>query len=379
MRLELKNRRGATMILVGLTLVAMIGFMAFALDFGRMYLYRSQVHVSADAAALAGVDTLAANGTGAAVQATAIAHGRLNLVEDTVPIIANADIKPVIWDFASASPTYAANWTTAGVNAVQATASHTAPYVFGRIFGLSSSLRTASSIAAIGFVQRTECVRPFSVSYETLLRGTNPPILAVGATYNPSYQLTAADVALIASQTSANPIPLAFVSPGQTGVPGNFAAVLLGPSLLANGTIPPWTPSNGGNYRSLIAAQCDDPLLQFTIGPGDWLDGDPGASKGQAAQGLATLCGLNINGNASFTCPSPVPIKMVLWNNRARKAGGAQACNSAQCSFQVNYVAAFYVTGWSSSLGVLGYFDTLASTGQLSSTPGPISKQLLVK
>src|SRR5207249_7738044 len=48
-----RNRRGFTLILAALMMTILIGAAAFAVDFGRMYLYRNQLHAATDAAALA--------------------------------------------------------------------------------------------------------------------------------------------------------------------------------------------------------------------------------------------------------------------------------------------------------------------------------------
>jgi len=47
------DEHGAVMVFVAISLVALIGFMAFAVDFGRIYVERHQLQTGADAAALA--------------------------------------------------------------------------------------------------------------------------------------------------------------------------------------------------------------------------------------------------------------------------------------------------------------------------------------
>ena len=49
--LKLENRRGVTLVLMAFMLTVLIGSAAFAVDFGRMYLYRTQLHAASDAAA----------------------------------------------------------------------------------------------------------------------------------------------------------------------------------------------------------------------------------------------------------------------------------------------------------------------------------------
>ncbi len=63
---SLKNRQGgAVAVVVGFSLVLLIGFLAMVIDLGHLYLAKTELQNGADAAALAGVKEL--NGTGAGV------------------------------------------------------------------------------------------------------------------------------------------------------------------------------------------------------------------------------------------------------------------------------------------------------------------------
>jgi hypothetical protein len=57
----LKNRRGITLVLMMMMMSIVIGAAAFAADWGRVYVVRSQLQTGADAAALAGVNALGNN------------------------------------------------------------------------------------------------------------------------------------------------------------------------------------------------------------------------------------------------------------------------------------------------------------------------------
>jgi uncharacterized membrane protein len=59
-RSRLKHRRGAIVPLAAIFIVAIVGMIAFAVDCGMITLARTQLQSAADAAALAGVDTLGA-------------------------------------------------------------------------------------------------------------------------------------------------------------------------------------------------------------------------------------------------------------------------------------------------------------------------------
>jgi len=57
-RFAIKNNRGATAIVVAISLIILIGFLAFAVDIGHLFVARNQLQNAADAAALAGASYL---------------------------------------------------------------------------------------------------------------------------------------------------------------------------------------------------------------------------------------------------------------------------------------------------------------------------------
>jgi Flp pilus assembly protein TadG len=74
-----RKERGAIAILVGLALVALIGFVGLALDLGKLYVVKSELQNSADSCALAAARDL----TGATIdlsvsEAAGITAGHLN-------------------------------------------------------------------------------------------------------------------------------------------------------------------------------------------------------------------------------------------------------------------------------------------------------------
>lgn len=58
-----KHREGSVALIVALTLVALVGFSALIVDVGHLYLARSELQNAADAAALAGAQSLCVNNT----------------------------------------------------------------------------------------------------------------------------------------------------------------------------------------------------------------------------------------------------------------------------------------------------------------------------
>lgn len=392
MRVQLRNRRGATIILIGVAMVMMIGLMAFAVDFGRMYAFRAQVHTASDAAALAGarvLDTLNHSGTGADIQTVAIAAGQRNQVNQATPSIPSSAIEPYIWNFGTNTGAPAANWTTAGVNAVRATATHSAPYIFGPFFGIASRVRSTTSVAAVGSVGATDCVRPWAVPYQVMLDILYPP---AGTRNALTYNLTAQDVATLSAMTYTSNFLLKIGNATSGVVSGNFYAVRLPPHEYFDGTQGnPW--SGGSTYRDALGYTCAQLATAIAgqttrpfISVGDWLEPENGNMTGPTGSGVADLCQLagnggttppGANGNQSFTCNQPVSVKMALWANVGNAPNYPSGCGG-KC-FQVKYLGVFAITGYDKNNGVYGYFSSLLSSGQFMGVPGPVKRLALVQ
>lgn len=378
-----KVKKGATMILVLLLMVAFIGVAAISLDFSRMYLYRTQLHTATDAGALVGAQRIMRNDYTTADD-SAVAYTQNHLVEGTAPAITLGQVVPGYWDFPTASftPAPGGNWTLTSNNAVQVSATHTANFTFGKFFGFTTSVRSATSIAAVGSVGASNCIKPWAVPYEMLLLSLYPTS-SPGNPYNFAYNLTASDVATLSAFTAANNVFLKVGNPAQSPLPGSFYAMREPPFLYANGTLGnPWPPG-GNNYANAIAAACDDPLMQHSIGPGDWLQSDQGNTVGPTKQGTAALCG--VPPSANFICSPPVPIKMGMWDiwSSTATAGTTTANCPPQC-FRVKYIGVFVVTGYvtqpgPNNEGVTGYFQTLVTSGAFSPNPSPLKKIALVQ
>ena len=381
---RLRNRRGATMILVGVALVALVGVMALALDMGRMYVFRAQVHVASDAAALAGAERLLRQAYLGAAD-TAVAYGRMNEVESTVPTITTGNIVPGAWNFTSQTFTPAVNgsWTASTNNAVQATARYTAQYRFGRIFGLTTRLRSATSVAAIGGVNGTSCVRPLGVPYQRLLDAR----YGEGGRDAMTYALTADDITWFGVNHPR--ILLKSGNATENVVSGNFYGVRMPPVMYADGAAGnPWSGAN--DFTNALGATCDE-LAQLvshvggraTIGAGDWLLAENGNMVTKTGDGVAALCNANGGvtpangrGNRSFVCNAPTQMIIALWAESGN-APGASSCGG-KC-FLVKYVGVFYVTEYVKDDGVVGYFSTLATQGRFSPLPSLIKKIALVQ
>lgn len=344
---ELRNRKGATLVLVAIMMTVLIAFAGIAIDASRLYVMRAQLQTTADAAAIAGIvevkDKRPTNATTLALQ-----YVPNNLVEQTVPTVNAADVEPGSWDFTANTFTPLAAWTDPALNSVRVTASYPSAYTFARVLGVTGKTVQARAVGALGYVGITDCLRPWAVSYQTMLNALYPP----AGTKNTSYNLTAQDIQTLSGMSSpANQVTLLNGTTNQL-TPGNIAQVQVGN---------PW--NGNAAYKNAITG-----CANMEIGPGTILHGDPGAGSGQTAQALQTLCGVNGNPQ-TFTCPASPKVKLAIWDQNNGLTG-------ANLTVRVKYVGVFAITRFTAGSGnaadqITGYFTSMATSGSFSATPGP--------
>jgi len=380
MGIKLANRRGMTLILMAFMLTAMIGISAFAVDFGRMYLFRNELHSAADAAALAGMfRENQSHNTDA--RDTAVAYGTNAPLAGGAVGLASSDVIPGSWTPAGGFvPDPGLDWTSANVDAVQVTTRYTGPFIFGRFFGVPSHNVSATAVAVRGSATGATCARPWAVPYQLLLNAL-ATYYGGGPYDGTTYNLTATDVSHLATMTSANPVSLK-IGDNSAGVTnGNFYGVELPPIVYANGTAGnPW--SGGNTYRDGIGGTCAQITAAMaaqgegpTISDGDWLAPENGNMKGPTKQGLQDLCGLT---GSNYTCPTPVRVTVGMWDIAGNAPGQSAGCGG-KC-FHIKYMGVFYVTGYDTGTdAVTGYFSTMAASGGFTTSPGPITTIALVK
>src|SRR6185437_102648 len=93
----------------------------------------------------------------------------LNQVERQTPTLTAGNVEGGTWDFATNTFTPLASWTDPALNAVRTTPTYLARYTLARVFGVTTKTVQARAVAALGFVSNSSCLRPWSVSYQTLL------------------------------------------------------------------------------------------------------------------------------------------------------------------------------------------------------------------
>ncbi len=348
------SRRGATIVLVAILMTVIIGFAGVAIDLSRLYVMRAQLQTTADATAIAGIvevnDKRPTNAPTAA-----LVYLPLNAVERQTPTMSASNVEGGSWNFTTNTFTPLASWTDPTLNAVRTTARYTGSYSLARVFGVTTKVVQARAVAALGFVSTTSCLRPWAVSYQTLLDQLYPPAGSKPVSYN----LTASDIQTLSSRSyPADSIRL-LASQSNVLTPGNIDAVQVN------------NPWNGNNsYKNSISG-CSN----MDIGPGTWLNADPGEGGGQTKGALKAFCDANggTSGSAkNFTCLGQPKIKLAMWDINNGGSGGT-------LQVRVKYVGVFaivrFIDGNTQNKPdqVIGYFSSMATSGQFSTNPTPIT------
>lgn len=377
---KLKNRRGVTLVLTAFMVTVLIGAAAFAVDFGRMYMYRSQLSSAADAAALAGIwQVLHQEPLPDSAVNQAKYYASRHLVGTDTVTLDDADITPGSWPIPS-GPFTALTWTDSSVNAIRVvTRTRTAAtqnYTFGRVLGFTSHTVLDTAIAVWSYVGITTCVRPVAIPYQSLLNQLYPVDSSGNPTMPVTHDLTADDVIRLQNAGPADAVPLKL---GSDATSGNFYLVNLGPYADPSGTLFTPGPSVAGLpvFTDQFGGNCSN--SPWSLGPNYWLQGRTGNADGPTQSGFEQLCGTNIQGNGTFTCDAPLAqreIKIALWANED------DSFCTPRC-FQVKMVGVFVVISYTKSAtgtdGITGYFSSIPTSGSFTNVPTPITKTGLVK
>jgi Flp pilus assembly protein TadG len=205
----LHHQRGATLILVAITLVVLIGFAALAIDLAFLYVIKGELQNAADSGALAGAEVLYIN-NGTQVNPNAD-QTAINLITANYSEKSPAVVKSVErghWSFASNTftpnnsllPVNLWNVTSAQldadvnfINAVRVittrktTGGAPAEPFFAKIFGATGQMIDAVAVAYIGFagtLQPQETDQPIAICLQAIVDGTGAYTCGVGRMIN---------------------------------------------------------------------------------------------------------------------------------------------------------------------------------------------------
>jgi Flp pilus assembly protein TadG len=344
-----KQRRGVTLVLVAVLFTALMGFVAMAVDFGRMYVFKAELKRAADAVAISvvldkskgrNVSTIVTNGTPV-----------LNANKIERNSVATVDLDAFDWinyNFATRAVT-SGTWENS--NGARIPVQYTANWTFLRVVGSTSRVLNEVSVAAFGSLSSSNCLRPFALPYKSLLAQLSPPRTDVGSA------LTDTDVL----QLSGPHAETQFIDNGTAdGVSGGF------------GWVDVDATTTSGNPNAEIAAALAG-CASKGVSVGSWLRGTTGAHAAVQPE-IDQLCGAVLPGgpNPSIACTTPVILVPIYDIGNGLSGGNAQ--------FRIKYIGAFKLTKQDKD-GIWGYLTslTVAPSGTLSNAAGPVMSVVLVQ
>jgi len=396
-RRQMEARKGATLVLVAMLLVVLTGFVGVGVDFARAYAFKTQLKTVTDASAMAGaIEMVQGNTASDAPQTAALGYVPLNTIEGIqTAYSADSNVDAVAWDFTKRGIDSSKGvngslddaYDNPEANAIRVAARYTMSTTFGRIFGVTNWTLVDTTIAALGGVGDQECLQPWAVKYQRIVDLLNekfPP-----ATRAVSDPLTQADITNLTNLGAGGEITL---------LNDNNTQNTAGNILQVKTWTPDWEPPSGkGKYQAAIAGP---DCANLTIGPGSWLETDPGAGEGQTKSAIDDLC-KNQGGTASksngtdsigkytdYECSVDPGVKLAMWNciNSDPTCGypGGTGDTGANAKYRVNEIAVFKVskmrlyTGKDGTYQVSGYFSSMPAEGGFAGGAGMVFKGAIV-
>src|SRR5262245_46359154 len=155
MRKRMHNRRrgGSILPLVAVSLIALCGFVALAVDVGMIVVARTQAQTAADAAAMAGARSLDGTPSGNAAQATTNAQNTAaaDVILGVPTQTSEVAVQHGAYHYDPTAQTFAPQFPPVSpdnYNLTQATVTHTANTAFAGVWNIFSFQVSASAIAA---------------------------------------------------------------------------------------------------------------------------------------------------------------------------------------------------------------------------------------
>jgi Flp pilus assembly protein TadG len=161
-----RTRRGATLVMVALFSVVLVGMAAFAIDVSRLYVGVNELQTGADATALNGALQLQRN-PAADGRSTTATFGGNNQVMGMPLALTASNIESGIWNPTTRVFT-AQSWTSATTNAVRVSANSTSRLLFGGMLARGDSTPTRRAIAWVANVNGVDCIKPWGISRSLL-------------------------------------------------------------------------------------------------------------------------------------------------------------------------------------------------------------------
>jgi Flp pilus assembly protein TadG len=375
-----KNRKGATLVLVALSMTVLLGFAAFGVDLSQMGAYRSELQRAADAGAHAGAIQLTKTRYDSAA-AIASSFATSNVVFGKVPTVDLVEYGT--WNNANGTFTVICSTgvtcsaaTVKTADAIRITVHGSGTNIFAGILGFFGFTITTKAVGwAAPTVATSGCVKPFAAPYKMLTVALNRA-RGLPDSYSPTrFPLEQADLDVIRDNPTSLTVCLKQGSTGTqctaaqagTSYPGNYQAVDLNPG-----------DNGASDYQANIAAGC------FSAGPGDALFAESGNMAGPTSSGKDAWCANFAVGNCVMKAAlyeSVAPVGTVATNGQTCTKGAEQANGSGWC-YVIKMVGSFIVTdasGNGSNAKIMGYFTNSIDSGPIGGTKGTLQRPVIAQ
>lgn len=278
------QEHGSMTVIMGLSLAVVMGFAAFAVDLGYLYVKKSQLQQAADNAAMAGASALVSQrGDLAAVRAVVLDYARSNLDDMDVPTsaVTDGDISFHTQGALGAAPDQVEV-------TVRRTLERTNPVslFFARVLGADNADLMATARAGVVPVCSSRCVKPFIIpakfDWDDEATGSGSKYSNNGKLdVDSPEEMASVNVTGYGEEDVGTPVILKYGDPGDTMVPSQYSPVDFPP---VNKGVP---VTGASEYRANIGG-CDG--SNFTLVElGDELYLEPGNMTGPTNQGLKDL------------------------------------------------------------------------------------------
>lgn len=293
--MQLKKRRGAVVVMLGIMMVALVSVTAVSIDFSRLWTLRNELQTSADAGAHAGAVQLAPPNNAGLTATVAASYAHVNrAMQDTVTVDS-----VILGDWDDVAKTFTPNAAT--TDAVSVTVSRQSK---GLIMSLLGVVQPRLKARAIGWADApvsnaTGCIKPWAIPYTLLMYRINvyrnsvgsgsfsPPNSAANLTrpFDQVDDLAALQQMSAADRTFSLKQGSGYMSDSGSTISGNYQSVVLPEywDATTQALNPNYQPSDGGgmNYANNIAgASCN------TLDIGDILKTEQGVAVGPTLHGF---------------------------------------------------------------------------------------------
>jgi hypothetical protein len=392
-----RDERGAVLVHAAIAMLGLMTFSALVIDYGALWVGRTQAQSSADAAALAAAGSLAWDDPNDVPRAQAVgaAMGTKNWVWGAAPSVLTTDITVVVCPPGSPPPAD----VCVRANAYRsASRSNALPTYFAQLAGINSQDVRATATAEVLKGNAVECVKPWAVAdkwaehWENGAVNNNPWTPAnnfdkykkTQGGYVPDPAVLIPDVYTPPTASSPGTGFTPFdTAGGQTSDYGLQLTLKIGSAQdrLSSGWFQPLdlimsdgsTASGGADYRAniggcsghiyaigdTIATEQGNMIGPTSQGVGDLVAKDPNAIWDQATQSVTNSCAPGVCPDGLWHARSPRIVAIPLFNIDSFFAGSP----NGKTTVTISNIMGFFVEG----MGGAGNKDVI---GRLVAIPG---------